>query len=199
MQVGGMMLQFCWVRTMFNVDVHEQKNRRRISYLVNGAMEGARCSKRSSKILREWSTTHHHSAFVHNDPPTLMKTFLHLYLSTPRSLPLPLNHEILEPIWNLPLHLNNSEETSRRLHNECSDMMMMGINDKCPPLQELEVDVVHDIMQLVCMTWPWHANVPCVMTQLITCSAVHIMCHCYIICHMLRPIVFRMLGTGGES
>jgi hypothetical protein len=85
----------------------------------------------------------------------LMKTFLHMCLSTPRSLPLlPLNHEILEPIRNLPLHLNNIEKTSKRLHNECTDMMMVGINYNCPPLQELamEVGVVHDIMLLICMT-----------------------------------------------
>lgn len=32
------------------------------------------------------------------------------------------------------------------------------------------------------------------MTQLIACSAVHIMCHCYIICHMLRLIDLNTLG-----
>lgn len=67
---------------------------------------------------------------------------------------MPWNHKLFKPVQNIHVHPNNINKTSKRLHNECKDMMKTGINDNCPPLlYEMEVGVVQDVMIMVCMAW----------------------------------------------
>lgn len=144
--------------------------------LSEWVVEGVWHSKQSLKMLQGWSTTLHCGAFKRDDhvqvlklPPTLMKVFLHLRLSTSWILPTPLCCEKHIPIWNLLVQPNNIDKTYKRLHNVCSDMMMMGIDDYRSWRLEWHV-----------MSWYWyawhdrvwqcHANVPYVMFRSISCT-----------------------------
>ena len=164
------------------VDIQEGKMKE--NNLVSDVVEGAWHSKWLSKMLEGWSTAYHCNTSRRNDPPTLMKFFMHLHLSTPSSLPMPSNCEILYPIQNLYVHPDNIKKTSKRLHNECNIWWW------CPPLitspfQESQRLAWH--MMSWC-SYTWQANVQYVMFQVIVCSKVNIMYHFYITCHMLQPI-----------